>query len=49
MNASLLPLLRRHGRDILASPGMRLQIDGEIVPMDEAEFAVHPGGLLIHA
>ncbi|MBR3494591.1 MAG: diacylglycerol kinase family lipid kinase [Clostridia bacterium] len=33
----------------LRSPGMRLQIDGEIVPMDEAEFAVHPGGILIHA
>ena len=32
----------------IASPGMRVQIDGEIVSMDEAVFEVRPGALRVH-
>lgn len=32
----------------LISPGMRLNIDGEIRPMDQATFAALPGVLLLH-
>lgn len=32
----------------LVSPGMRLNVDGEIFPMDEAEFAAMPGKLLLY-
>lgn len=32
----------------LLSPGMRLNIDGEIRPMDQAAFAALPGALLLH-
>ena len=31
----------------IVSPGMELQIDGEIFTMDEADIAVEPGGILI--
>ncbi len=32
----------------IASAGMRVQIDGEIVSMDEAVFEVRPGALMVH-
>ena len=32
----------------LRSPGMRVQIDGEIIPMDEVCFRIEPGALRVH-
>lgn len=32
----------------LVSPGMRVNVDGEIFPMDEADFAALPGKLLLY-
>lgn len=35
-------------RVVIDAPGMRLNVDGEIFSMDRAEFAVHPGKLLLY-
>lgn len=32
----------------IISKGMRLNVDGEILPMDQAEFSILPGKLMIH-
>ncbi len=32
----------------ITSPGMRVQLDGEIIPMEEAEFCCAQDGLLLH-
>lgn len=32
----------------IVSPGMRLNVDGEIFPLDKAEFAIMPGQLMLY-